>query len=159
MLAAGTVLLVGGGAVAALAFYVKGNKATPTDASDVVVPVEPVPPVTPPGPSSSPPPFTGPSPLSAPPGTANVGTLALEIKPSGGARVSIISSLGGKQEWDGAGPLTLSDLPAGNYRTKVQPKERNNSFLASVKVVAGQTCSYTLDTSTRTEEWTEGGCR
>jgi len=97
-------------------------------------------------------------PIEAAPGTPDTGGLSLSEDPAGGARVTITSLLGGRKEWDGKTPLSLTNLPAGSYRTKIQVPGRT-SYLATVKVVTGKTCTYRLDLKSTKEDWVEAGCQ
>jgi serine/threonine protein kinase len=88
----------------------------------------------------------------------SVGMASLSVHPAGGGGVSITitSTKGYKQSWDGVEQLEFAEIPAGTYRTKVAPAD-GAAIRSAFDISEGKTCTYTLDLAGGSEEWT-GGC-
>ncbi|MBN1336758.1 MAG: serine/threonine protein kinase [Deltaproteobacteria bacterium] len=98
------------------------------------------------------------SPPPPPPATGAVGSLRLSIEPVGGAVVTTTSSLSGYRDvWDGQGERLLADLPVGTYRTKLKLSS-GRSIRSTVEVRADQTCTFTFDLSSGSDQWHDDGC-
>ena len=147
------VVVVGGGIVAALAII----KSSSTDGTVQVTPdPQPDPVQVTPDPQADPAKVKAPDPITI--AGDSVGTATLTIKPSAGGSVSvtITSTKGYKQSWDGAEQLEFEKIPAGTYRTKVTPSD-GVAIRSAFDISEDQTCSYTLDLAGGSEEW-NGGC-
>jgi hypothetical protein len=140
------LVLLGGGAVAALFFSgvlgsgSGGEAQTRTDKGSTAAP-------------------------SAPPGREvelgapgeDRGTVTLALNPPGKATVFIsMAAQKVREEWDGTGQLVLKNAPAGTYITKVEP-EGGASRRTTLEIAGGQSCRYSLDV-VKGEEWTKEGC-
>ncbi|MFH1466535.1 MAG: protein kinase [Pseudomonadota bacterium] len=131
------VVIVGGGLVAWFAY---GRLRSP-DTVEVQIP-EPVDPVVPP---------------SAPVASDHVGDVVLRIVPAGGGDVSIVNSASRyKESWSGLGDRTLSGVPVGTYRTKIDTAD--GSRRSTFEVIEGQTCTYSFDLGSGADEWRSDGC-
>ncbi len=137
------VVVVGGGIVAALFFMKDKGDPGPT-----------TPPVTQPTEPTQP---TNDGTSTAPTVTSDtVGNVVLAIVPAGGGTVTITSALGFKESWNGVGERAFNKIPAGTYRTKVKTPA-GDTIRSTFDVAEDQTCSYTLDLSAGSDEWS-GGC-
>lgn len=91
------------------------------------------------------------------PNGAGKGGVILQV-PSGASEVTITSSKGFREEWDGSQNLRIKDLDPGPMRTKLKPKGGGPGLLADFDVEDGKTCQFTFDQAGG-GSWKKGECR
>jgi serine/threonine protein kinase len=147
------VVVVGGGIVAVL-FFMK------PDTGGSTVQVTPPPQTDPvqvtPDPPSDPAQGKAPGPITIPGDSVGVASLVIKPPAGGAVSVTITSTMGYKQSWEGVEQLEFEKIPAGTYRTKATPTD-GVAIRSAFDVLEGKTCSYTLDLAGGSEEWS-GGC-